>query len=96
MVATAGGVLFAVCPWVGLAIGVLWFVLFVASRYTSVASLVSAVALPVAAFAIGYPVSVIVFAALTGAGVIFLHRANLKRLRAGTENRFHLRRAARA
>jgi hypothetical protein len=28
--------------------------------------------------------------------VIFLHRANLKRLRAGTENRFHFRRAARA
>jgi glycerol-3-phosphate acyltransferase PlsY len=45
----------------------------------------------------GYPWPVIAFATLTGAAVIFLHRANLRRLRAGTENRFRgLRRAARA
>ena len=35
-----------------------------------------------------------VFAGLTGAAVVFLHRANLSRLRAGTESRFRgLRRA---
>ena len=60
------------------------------SRYTSVASVVAAVALPLLAFAIGYPVAVIVFAAVTGLAIVVLHRANLRRLRAGTENRFGL------
>ncbi|HEY4349312.1 MAG TPA: glycerol-3-phosphate 1-O-acyltransferase PlsY [Gaiellaceae bacterium] len=95
MVATGGGVLFAVCPWAALAIGGLWALTFAISRYTSLASIICAFALPFVAFAIGYPVAVIVFCALTGATIVWLHRANLGRLRAGTENRFRLRRAAR-
>ncbi len=92
MVATCGGVLFAVAPWVALTVGGLWLLTFALSRYTSVASILAAVALPLVAVAIGYPLAVIIFAAVTGAAIIFLHRANLRRLRAGTENRF-LRRA---
>jgi glycerol-3-phosphate acyltransferase PlsY len=95
MVATGGGVLFAVCGWVALAAGVIWAATFLLSRYTSLASVVSAVSLPVLAVAFGYPWPVIAFAAVTGASVVFLHRANLRRLRAGTENRFRgLRRPA--
>jgi glycerol-3-phosphate acyltransferase PlsY len=94
MVATGAGVLAAVCPWAALAVISLWFATFLLTRYTSVASLVAALALPVFAVAFGYPVAVIVFAALTGATVIFLHRGNVRRLRAGTESRFRgLRRA---
>lgn len=95
MVATAGGVLFAVAPWVALAVGALWLVSFALSRYTSVASILASIALPVAAVAFGYPTSVIVFASLTALAIVFLHRGNLRRLRAGTENRFVLRRPAR-
>jgi glycerol-3-phosphate acyltransferase PlsY len=95
MVATAGGVLFAVCPWVALTIGGVWLATFALSRYTSLASIVSAFALPLVAVAIGYSVAVIVFCALAGAAIVFLHRTNLRRLRAGTENRFRLRRPAR-
>lgn len=94
MVATAGGVLFAVCPWVALAAGALWIVVFLVSRYASVASVVAAIALPVLALAFGYPVEVIAFAGAGGAAIVFLHRGNLRRLRAGTENRFRLRRSA--
>ena len=94
MVATCGGVLFAVAPWVALAAGGLWLVVFALSRYTSVASVVAAVALPLLALALGYALAVIVFAAVTGLAIVFLHRANLRRLRAGTESRFGLRRAA--
>jgi glycerol-3-phosphate acyltransferase PlsY len=94
MVATCGGVLFAVAPWVALTVGVFWVLVFALSRYTSVASVLAAVALPVAAVALGYPLAVIVFATVTGLVIIFLHRSNLRRLRAGTENRFGLRRAA--
>jgi glycerol-3-phosphate acyltransferase PlsY len=97
MVATGGGVLFAVCGWVALTTGVIWFATFLLSRYTSLASVVSAVALPVFTVAFGYPWPVIAFTSVTGAAIIFLHRANLRRLRAGTENRFRgLRRPARA
>jgi glycerol-3-phosphate acyltransferase PlsY len=95
MVATAGGVLFAVAPWVALAVGGIWIATFALSRYTSLASIVSAFALPVLAIATGYPLPVIVFCALAGAAIVFLHRTNLRRLRAGTENRFQLRRPAR-
>jgi acyl phosphate:glycerol-3-phosphate acyltransferase len=94
MVATCGGVLFAVAPWVALTVGGFWLLVFALSRYTSVASVLAAVALPVAAVALGYPLAVIVFATVTGLVIIFLHRSNLRRLRAGTENRFGLRRAA--
>jgi glycerol-3-phosphate acyltransferase PlsY len=98
MVATCGGVLFAVCTWVALAVGGIWLATFLLSRYTSLASVVSAVALPVLTVVFGYPWPVIAFAALTGAAIVFLHRANLRRLRAGTENRFRglRRRPARA
>jgi acyl phosphate:glycerol-3-phosphate acyltransferase len=93
MVATTGGVLFAVAPWAALAVGGLWLIAFAVSRYTSVASVLSALALPLFALALGYPLSVIVFTALAGLAIIFLHRGNLRRLREGTENRFGLRRA---
>src|SRR5690348_12806286 len=96
MVATCGGVFFGVAPWVALTAGVAWILVVLILRYASVASIIAGIALPVAAAAYGYPPEVIVFGALAGAGIVFLHRANLRRLRAGTENRFHFRRPARA
>jgi hypothetical protein len=46
------------------------------------------------AAAYGYPLSVVLFGAGAAAAILFLHRANLRRLRAGTESRFHFRRPA--
>jgi hypothetical protein len=37
---------------------------------------------------------VVVFAGLTGAAIVVLHRGNLRRLRAGTETKFRQRRTA--
>jgi glycerol-3-phosphate acyltransferase PlsY len=96
MVATCGGVFFGVAPWVALTAGVVWVVVFLLVRYASVASIAAGIALPVFAIVYGYPASVVVFAFAAAAAILFLHRANLGRLRAGTENRFHFRRAARA
>src|SRR5438105_11085738 len=96
MVATCGGVFFGVAWAVALTAGVLWVVVFLVGRYASLASIVAAIALPVFAAIYGYPTSVIVFGVLAAAAVVFLHRANLRRLRAGTESRFQLRRPARA
>ena len=96
MVATCGGVFFGVAWTVALTAGLVWLVVFLVGRYASLASIFAAIALPVTAAIYGYPTSVVVFGVIAAVAVVFLHRANLRRLRAGTENRFQLRRAARA
>jgi glycerol-3-phosphate acyltransferase PlsY len=96
MVATCGGVFFGVAVWVALTAGVVWVVTFLLLRYASVASIVAGLALPISAAAYGYPPSVIVFGVAAAVAILFLHRANLRRLRAGTESRFKLRRTANA
>jgi glycerol-3-phosphate acyltransferase PlsY len=96
MVATCGGVFFGVAIWVALSGLAVWIVAVVLLRYASVASIVAGISLPIFAVLYGYPTSVVVFGALAALAILFLHRANLARLRAGTENRFQFRRAARA
>jgi glycerol-3-phosphate acyltransferase PlsY len=93
MVATCGGVLFGVAFWVAISAGIVWLVLFLVARYASLASIVAGIALPVFAVLYGYPLSVVLFGAGAAAGILYLHLGNLRRLRAGTENRFHLRRS---
>ena len=93
MVATAAGTLLGVAPLLGLLAAAIWLVAFLLSRYASVGSLVTAISLPFVALALGEPWSVIGFALAAGCAVIVLHRANIARLRAGTESRFRLRRA---
>lgn len=96
MVATCGGVFFGVAVWVALTAGLVWLGVFLTFRYASLASIVAGIALPVCAYLYGYPTSVVVFGAAAAAAILFLHRANLGRLRSGTENRFQFRRAANA
>jgi glycerol-3-phosphate acyltransferase PlsY len=96
MVATAGGAFLGLAPAAGLAAAAVWLAVFLLARYASVASLAAAVALPSFSALLGEPWEVTVLAALAGAAVVFLHRANIKRLRAGTENRFSFGRRARA
>jgi len=91
-VATAGGVFFGVAPLVGLVGAAIWILLFLVTRYASLASLGAALSLPFVAWAFGEPWPVVVFAALAAAAVFVLHRANIGRLRSGTESRFRLRR----
>jgi len=92
MVATAGGAFFGVAPIVGgLAAGI-WLLVFAATRYASVASIVAAISLALWAWLLGYPWPVIAFGGFACAGVLALHRANIGRLWRGEENRFQLRR----
>ena len=88
MVATAGGAFLGVAPIVGgIAAGV-WLVVFGLTRYASVASVTSALSLPLWAWLIGYPWPVIAFAGVAAVGVLLLHRGNLRRLSHGEEHRF--------
>jgi glycerol-3-phosphate acyltransferase PlsY len=91
MVATAGGAFLGVAPLAGIICAIVWLATFALTRYTSVASIVATATLPVSTVLLGYPLSVVVFAVLAAGAVLFLHRANLRRLRSGTENRFVLR-----
>jgi acyl phosphate:glycerol-3-phosphate acyltransferase len=92
-VATAGGTFFGAAPVLGLIGLAIWIVVFLLSRYASLASIVTALSLPVLAVLLGEPWPITVFAAIAAAVVVLLHRANIGRLRAGTESRFRLRRA---
>ncbi len=91
MVATGAGAFFALAFWAILLAAFLWLTTFLVTKYASVASIVAAVALPVAAAVFGYPGSVVVFAVIAAAAVVFLHRGNVRRLRSGTENRSKIR-----
>jgi glycerol-3-phosphate acyltransferase PlsY len=91
-VATAGGTFFGLAPLLGVVGLGIWLVVFVVTRYASVASMATAVALPFVGLAFGEPWPVLVFAAIAGVAVLVLHRGNITRLRAGTESRFQLRR----
>ena len=87
----AGTVLSLFPPLVFVSFGVVWIAVFLIGRYTSLASISAAVALPIA-------VSLIVpqterpllvgFSVLMGALAIWRHRINIVRLLNGTENRF--------
>jgi glycerol-3-phosphate acyltransferase PlsY len=96
MVATCGGVFFGVAPLVALTAGVVWIVVFLLARYASVASIAAGISMPVMAAAYGYPLSVVLFGVAAALAILYLHRGNLRRLRAGTEHRFQLRRTASA
>jgi acyl phosphate:glycerol-3-phosphate acyltransferase len=96
MVATCGGVFFGVAPLVALTAGIVWLAVFLLLRYASVASIIAGISLPVMAAVYGYPLSVVLFGVGAAAAILYLHRGNLRRLRAGTEHRFKLRRPASA
>src|SRR6266487_921357 len=96
MVATCGGAFLGVAPVVGGIGAGVWIACFLIFRYASVASMVAACSLPLIAVLLDEPWPVIAFAGAAAVAVVVLHRANIARLRAGTESRFRFRRAASA
>jgi glycerol-3-phosphate acyltransferase PlsY len=88
MVATAGGVSLALAPLAALSCLAVWILTFALFRYASLASMVTAVALPVFCVVFSAPTPVVVFATLAAVAVVALHRQNIRRLLAGNEPRF--------
>ena len=90
-VAVAAGV-FAVLTPVATAVAAgLFLVIVWLTRYVSLGSIAATLALPPAAWLTGAPSAVVVAAAGTGALILFRHRGNIRRLRAGTERRMGVR-----
>lgn len=92
MVATTGGVALAVAPLAALSAAGLWMLVFFAFRYASVASIVAAVSLPLWALLFDASWPVLAFTVGAALAIVVLHRANLRRLLAGEENRIELHR----
>ena len=94
LVATCGGAFLGVAPVVGGIGAVVWIAVFLLFRYASLASMLAALSLPIIAALLGEPWPVIAFGAAAAVAVVVLHRANIKRLRSGTESRFRFRRTS--
>ena len=86
-VATFLGTLIGLAWPLGLVACAIWLVTFLISRISSLSALVAATCAPMAAVFLGHPqVSAVTFVM---ALIVFIaHRANLKRLRKGTEPKF--------
>jgi len=90
-VSTAGGILLAIHPWLGLATIATWIIIAIFFRYSSLAAIVSAVFAPIYAFfmtLLGFeldsmPAAVILLAAL----LVWRHKTNILNLVAGKERR---------
>lgn len=94
-VATAAGVVLALAPLAVLLCALLWGSVVYATGYVSLASLAGAVAFPVTAwFTTGADPWIVGAGAALALFILFNHRSNIRRLVAGTENRFGRRREA--
>jgi glycerol-3-phosphate acyltransferase PlsY len=93
MAATAGGATFALAPLVAVLCVAIWLVVFALTRFASVATILTAVALGVLVIALDYSWPIAVFGVAGAVAVIAMHHQNIRRLLAGTEHRFELRRA---
>lgn len=95
-VATALGALAALAPG-SLVLPLLAFaVAFGVSRWVSLGSIAAAMAAPVGSMLAGYPPLVTLAITLMALLILFRHRDNMERIRAGTEPRFGTRDAASA
>lgn len=99
-VATLLGGLFALSFWLGLWFAVVWLLVFLPTRYVSLASILALAAVPVLLFLLerfemhvqvpmGFSVllhsTAVLYLAIASAIAIYKHRSNIARLKAGTE-----------
>lgn len=89
-VATGGGVILGIAPWAFLVSLAAWAVVVKVSGYVSLGSIIAAVLLAPSILLLhrDVPLGAVGIVAALSAMVIWFHRANLRRLRDGTENRF--------
>jgi glycerol-3-phosphate acyltransferase PlsY len=93
-VATGLGAFLAIAPFATLLCALLFVLVAATARYVSLASICAAAAFPLVMVARDTYAEPILAAAFAGAGlIIFRHRANMQKLRAGTESRISLRRS---
>ncbi len=93
-VATSAGVFLALLPLPSAAALAVFAVVFGATRYVSLGSLAGAFTLAASSFALSSPKALSWAASVVALFVAWTHRANIKRLMQGTENRIEWSRKA--
>ena len=89
-VATGAGTMLALVPWIGVTVFFIWIVVGLLTRYVSVASIVAAFSYSVLCVISGQPWAITAYTFVAAVFVLWRHRENIARLRAGTENRLNL------
>ena len=90
-VAVAAGVFSVLSPFATAVAAGLFLLTVWITRYVSLGSIAATLALPPVAWWTGAPRAVVAAAAGTGALILFRHRANVRRLRSGTERKMGAR-----
>ena len=89
-VATTYGTLFFIWPYNSFAIvlmcGAIWYAIMTATRYVSLASMLSLLALPAFFWMLDAPLPFICLSVCLAALAVFRHRSNIARLLRGEEN----------
>lgn len=86
-IATSAGTLAGLVPFSLIIILTVWLVLFLLTRYVSLASIIAAFVLPFATWLTGQNTVLIAITAAMAVLAIYKHRSNIQRLLNGTENR---------
>ena len=84
-VATSFGVLLALTPVVAAMAGLLWVSVVLLTRYSSLASLVALISVPILMVVYGDSLVYIAFGAVAAAFALYRHRGNIQRLLKGEE-----------
>jgi acyl phosphate:glycerol-3-phosphate acyltransferase len=95
-VATSLGVVCALAPFSALIVAIMWSVVFLLTRYVSIASLAAAIALPMVTALMEFRERqinppLLIFFTVLAVLICVRHRSNITRLIAGTEPRFSRR-----
>lgn len=87
-VATTAGVFFGILTVPTFVALIVFIIVFIASRYVSLASLSASATLPLATLIFKKPPVLILFSLIVCGLIVYKHLPNIKRLRDGKENRF--------
>ncbi len=95
-VAVGGGAMIGLAPLAALILLGIWLVVLLTTRFSSLASIIAAIAATPLTIGMGYPWSTVAFTALGSLAVLVLHRGNIARLVRREDSRIQLGRARRA
>jgi glycerol-3-phosphate acyltransferase PlsY len=87
-VAAGLGVIAALMPKVTAIVLIVWLVLVILTRYVSIGSIVAAVLAPILAAVFNVPNEFFAFALAAAVVIVWRHKDNILRLKAGRENKF--------
>lgn len=85
--ATLLGVMLGLQPLAALVLLLVWLAVLLGTGYVGLATMVAAISFPIYAWFNLHSITLMIFGVAMALFVVFTHRSNLARMRAGTENR---------